>query len=134
MFEKMCAYAPPGDAEASTALLYVGYGSYRFVSYPAYSYLRGSRFYLYAQGFDGVYAVGFDDGLPDYAVLFDSPGDDVFENVQTTHGELRRAIGSTSGFIDFDDATIVGSAGGINLLKLGAIDYALHQVGTWTPA
>jgi hypothetical protein len=112
------------------AFLYDGAGDDLFRSTPAYDFLganNGSYLNLVI-GFAQVNATAGAGGN-DTADLYDTPGNDTFTGGGTT-GTLFTPI-YTVNINHFGTVRATSSAGGLDHLALGALDYAFSSIGAW---
>jgi hypothetical protein len=131
-FDRVIANALNGDAGGvgDQAFLQGSAGNDVFYSTPSFSYLRGDGFYNHSNGFDQVFAdalTGDMGGVGDRALLFDSPGDDLFYG-RSNFGTLS-GVGFRNRATNFDSVVADGNAGGVDTLDVDAIMYSLMHDG-----
>jgi hypothetical protein len=126
-FKSVKATAAAGGNDM--AYLSDGAGSNTFNGMAGNSYLYGSSYVNQAVGFKAVTAMASGAATSDVAILYDTPGNDVYYG-QGANGALITVSGGygTSGFGNY---VIVSSLGGFDQAFVSSLIYILTEVGPW---
>jgi hypothetical protein len=143
-FARVYAYSTVGGDDTAT-LNGSATGGSQYRGYPAYSTLTDTvrSFYHYVRGFHSVTAVGSeDDASSDRAYLYDSPGDDTFDDAflegdKYQGGSLTDAAGTYVNWVKYFDLVYARSSDRdtddtIAVDNEELLAYRLIRSGTWS--